>query len=416
MQYRLITALTVLLCLGALPAAFADTPGDPKDGNAKPLLTAYYIPFGAETAGQVTPDSIRRGVPMTVTSPVVAADVTRWLAAKAGKARFWRWSTHLLVVFADGRPDIAVDQFRGVSCGNAQYRLPQVEYDNLDALFRGMKNAREAAEARAIEDAKPALIKVVEKNDAATVKQLLEDKADPDARDHWGMTALMHAAESDSVGLCERLVSGGADVNSEDPLHETALDHAIVDGRLETFQWLLAHGADVKGRRGANAFLDAVSAMSPETDAKTQKAIVDALLARDVPVESRDQMEDMTPLMWVIGHNNPALVEEIIRRGGDVYANSADRGGDTPLIWASITGDNAAVRLLLAHGAVLNWKGRDGITALTMAVTDEHISTVRLLLSYGAIVNPRTLKEAAMHRDHTILKMLRMRAKRKRVP
>ena len=414
MQHRLMTAPAVLFCFGALSGAFAQTPDDPKGGSGKPILTIYYIPFTAETFVGVTPTTIRSVPPMAVISPAVAADITRWLTARAGTTRFWPSSTHLLVIFADGRPDVLVDQFRGVSCGKAQYKLPQVEYDRLDALFRGMKDAREAAKAQALEDAKPALIKAVEKNDLAAVKQLLGDKADPNIRDRNGATALMLAADVGSVLLCETLIAGGADIDAEDSAHDTALGYAVVGGRIETFQWLLSRGADVKGTRGAIAFLDAVSGMPPETDAKTRKKIVDALLARNVPVESRDQMEDMTPLMWVIGEKNLTLMEEIIRRGGDV--NAVDSYERTPLTWAAVTGDDPAIRLLLANGAVLNRKFRDGGTALTMAVIGNHISTVRLLLSYGANVSAQTLREAAAHRDHTILKLLRTPAKRKRVP
>jgi hypothetical protein len=53
---------------------------------------------------------------------------------------------------------------------------------------------------------------------------LLDAKADVDARDHLGRTALMHACESAVFGVIALLLGAGADLGAEDNLGRTAIE------------------------------------------------------------------------------------------------------------------------------------------------------------------------------------------------
>jgi len=101
MQHRLIMALAALLFLGFLSGARAEPPHKRAGGAAKPLLTIHCIPFegrmmfSGDTVTSIDLISIRNVVPVFVTSPAVAADVSRWLNARAGAAHFVMRRTRL---------------------------------------------------------------------------------------------------------------------------------------------------------------------------------------------------------------------------------------------------------------------------------------------------------------------------------
>ena len=62
-----------------------------------------------------------------------------------------------------------------------------------------------------------------------------------------------------------------------------------------------------------------------------------------------------------------------------VVVNAQDVRGNTSLRWASGNGYEAVVRELLAHGADVNIKAKDGSTPLMRASYEGHLTVVRLL-------------------------------------
>jgi len=226
-----------------------------KAAAPQPLLTVYYIPFRAETLVAINPATIKNAEPLIIASPETAAEVLGWLDAKAGPGQFHPYSTRLLVVFSDGRPDILVDQGGNVLTSTLQYKLPLVEMNRVDALLRPMLESRRAAKEQKKEAAQPALIRAIHEEDFTAVKQLLDDNADPDVRDNDKDTALMDAAYLGNVRLCELLANAGADINAEGAEHETALGSAIIGEHFEVFQWLLAHRADVREMQAQPLFM-----------------------------------------------------------------------------------------------------------------------------------------------------------------
>ena len=87
--------------------------------------------------------------------------------------------------------------------------------------------------------------------------------------------------------------------------------------------------------------------------------------------------------------------------------------GRTPLMLAAFRGNIEAVRKLLACGAEVNAKDKDGDTALMFAAFKGHAEIVSLLLRHGANVHVRakngwTARKAAQAGFHThIAVMLR---------
>jgi ankyrin repeat protein len=71
--------------------------------------------------------------------------------------------------------------------------------------------------------------------------------------------------------------------------------------------------------------------------------------------------------------------------------NSPGRTGFTPLMAATIEGQNEIVRFLLGQGADVNAKNGHGVTALTFAIGHQRIETAKILIANGA--DPFVLSE-----------------------
>ena len=82
--------------------------------------------------------------------------------------------------------------------------------------------------------------------DIARVQILLDQGADPDARDERGATALHYAAAYGQVDLVQLLVEHGADVNARGPIGNTALIYAAQEGHPEVAHILVEHGANAQ--------------------------------------------------------------------------------------------------------------------------------------------------------------------------
>lgn len=89
--------------------------------------------------------------------------------------------------------------------------------------------------------------------------------------------------------------------------------------------------------------------------------------------------------------NNTKTVEYFLEAGmsADVKAESET----TPLIWACYNGNFEMVKLLVSHGANVNWSNKDGFTPLMAAVETNNLKIVRYLLQNKARVNISTLKD-----------------------
>src|SRR5581483_4384546 len=105
---------------------------------------------------------------------------------------------------------------------------------------------------------------------------LLAAKADVNARDNQGRSALMAAASSGTTAAVETLINAGADVNAEDATSETAMTYAAAEGH--------AGAVDALQKRGARA--GAVELILASGRCNT--AIVKSFLAGGMKVETPD--------------------------------------------------------------------------------------------------------------------------------
>lgn len=96
----------------------------------------------------------------------------------------------------------------------------------------------------------------------------------------------------------------------------------------------------------------------------------------DVYEETRDTEERMLSLL--------------LEYEADPNALEKGEGSDSILMLCSMLGRSKAVRLLIEHGAEVNYRGEEGCTALMECCTAGHIECLKLLLAAGAHVNVRS--------------------------
>ena len=225
---------------------------------------------------------------------------------------------------------------------------------------------------------------------AEALRMLLEAKADVNASNALGMTALhFSVTEPDKARL---LVEHGANVNAKTKTGRTPLIVAGFQNHSDAVvQLLIAKGADVLAAdKDGNTFLLAASgALNPEE--------VKLAVARSADVNGKDS-SGTTALINAATAGDLESVRFLIAKGADVNAatkreaagavknGKIDLGEMTALMMAAPWGPSSIVEALLRAGARVNVQDQRGFTALTYAVTTEHQdpAIVALLLKAGA--------------------------------
>jgi ankyrin repeat protein len=201
---------------------------------------------------------------------------------------------------------------------------------------------------------------------------------------------LYYAALFGFRDLVERLVvAHPGHVNSRGDYLGAPLNAAIYNGHVNIALFLLERGADVESRgwRGQTALYMSSSPGYTE--------VVQSLIDRgaDPNTECDDwndnyQVVKWTPLHVALRKGRMEIARVLLEHGADV--NYQDKFGKSSLHLASRHRSNDLARLLLDHGANLNALDTWGETALHSASSYGKVEVVTLLLEYGANVDARS--------------------------
>jgi ankyrin repeat protein len=244
----------------------------------------------------------------------------------------------------------------------------------------------EGASANTVDNAGHTVLMIaIERQKIEIVRVLVAAKADLEAKDRDGATALIKAIQADyspDAPLVKLLLDAGADPSTSgwsqliakglSPL-VAATDAAYGPKKVAL---LVAAGAEVNARdaSGQTALHRAVRSGDNARAAET----ISALLAAKAEVNARDK-DGVTPL-WIAAsaHGGKAsIVELLVHAGADVNLAASD--GSTPLMEAAGEGDEKTVAVLLQSRANMAAKDSRGKTALDYARSREREASVALL-------------------------------------
>lgn len=125
--------------------------------------------------------------------------------------------------------------------GFLQKRIEEV-FSNLGAEEKGFIDPQKTQPSQRHHNVNTKLVEAVDSGDLETVKNLLTDGADVNAREDDGTTALIWAARYGSLEIVKALLLHGADVNAENKYGDTALSIAEAEGHPEIVQLLKQAG------------------------------------------------------------------------------------------------------------------------------------------------------------------------------
>jgi ankyrin repeat protein len=241
-----------------------------------------------------------------------------------------------------------------------------------------------------------------EKMDRAAIRTLVRQRADVNAPQVDGMTALHWATHQDDQETVELLLRAGAHAKAANRYGITPLSLAAANGNAAIVEALLKAGAD------ANAALPGGETPLMTAARVGSVAAVKSLLARGATVDARDERRGQTALMWAAAEGHADVVQTLVELGADVHLRLSS--GFTPLLFAVREGRSSVVRVLLKAGADVNepvpmdrkrgYGGRlppAGASPLLLAVSNAHFQLAAELLDAGADPNANLTGYTVLH-------------------
>lgn len=238
-----------------------------------------------------------------------------------------------------------------------------------------------------------------EKQEWAAVSTQLTAKADVNATQADGTTALHWATHHDKAEVVVQLLAAGAKADLANRYGITPLLLACQNGSEDIVRALLDAGADanVKQRGGETALMIASRTGRP--------GAVRALIDKGAKIDAQDR-EDQTALMWAAAEGHAAVIELLIPHGAEVKYRL--KSGFTALLFAAREGKTEAVKKLLQHGAEAadsivteeNTGGRDapkGTSAVLLAMENGHFELALEIIQAGADPNDLRSGFSALH-------------------
>ncbi|HEY3825620.1 MAG TPA: ankyrin repeat domain-containing protein [Bryobacteraceae bacterium] len=271
---------------------------------------------------------------------------------------------------------------------------------------------------------RPSIIDAVKSGNHVALRELIRNKADVNATEPDGSTALLWASYRDDLESADLLIRAGAKVNTANELGVTPLWPAGENGSSAMVRRLLEAGANPNAALLAGETPVMVAARSGYPD------VVERLLAKGGNPNAHGS-RGQTALMWAVAQKHPEVVKVLIAHHADLQAKSDQwtdvmavpphgylgynkaipHGGETALMFAARVGDLDSAKFLVAAGAHVNDADAWGVSTTTLAAHSGFTDLVLFLLEKGADPNAApngftALHEAIMRRDEKMVAAL----------
>lgn len=256
------------------------------------------------------------------------------------------------------------------------------------------------------------LAAAMKERNTAAVRTLLQQKADVNAADVEGMTALHWAAHWNDLEAVKLLIGAGARAAVGNRYGVTPLHEAATLGNAEMINVLLRGGADANAAYGDGETPLMIAARTGSADA------VRLLLESGAHVNAAEAFRGQTALMYAAVENHAPVVRALLAAGADVNVRTREytfqkltggaggiihdrpQGGLTALMLAARQGSRESAELMIAAGADLNAaEPQYGFTAMQTAIFNGHYALAKLLIDRGADVNDGSLYIAVEMRN-----------------
>jgi ankyrin repeat protein len=155
------------------------------------------------------------------------------------------------------------------------------------------------------------------RGDKAALQKLLAQKADVNAPQNDGATALHWAVFHGDRELVQQLVRAGANVGAANREGATPLWLASVLGDASILSALIEGGADVNEKLPLGRTPLMIAARTGKVDA------MKVLLDHGADPNAKDTLRGTTPIMWAADEGHANAVKLLIDRGADIKARSA---------------------------------------------------------------------------------------------
>ncbi|REJ78057.1 MAG: DUF3421 domain-containing protein [Acidobacteria bacterium] len=224
------------------------------------------------------------------------------------------------------------------------------------------------------------------------------------------INAFLEAARNGKEDVIEVFLESGMDVNVEDSgSGRTALMEAAAGKHGDTIKVLFSKNPDLEmiDEQGFSALQLASIADSDKTlkvffeetgrvkqsDPEAQRALraaarfgkrdsLEYLIKRGVDVNSKDNYNGFSALMWSASEGHEGATELLIRARADL--NAVNDQGETALMLAAAHSKSNTLKELISAGADLNLRDKQGRTALAWAILHDHDDTRKELEKAGA--------------------------------
>ena len=200
---------------------------------------------------------------------------------------------------------------------------------------------------------------------------------DADARDGYGMTALMWAAGHGYHEIAKLLLDYGADIEARNDLLSVVSIEKLETGKSDYWNLIDQMGTqEAKKHHGWTALIWA--ARNGQTD------MVNLLLGRGANINAITK-DGFTALVHAISSKHIETAQLLLERGAD--PDLAEGGASPAFPLAASFGFVDLMQVILNHGGRIDALDSFGHSALSNAVVNNQPEVLRLLLRYDADVN-----------------------------